>query len=104
MWRELLPHVFTIACRSFSEGEPLLKLRRRQLFSVALAVSAPPGGTFLLGSMVLCAAPTFLYPTWRIAIERTAAAKLHIILTTIPAVNLFISSVIHQKNILTTTS
>ena len=45
--RELLPHVFTLTSK-------------RRLFSVALAVIlADP---FLLGSMVLCAVPTFLAP------------------------------------------
>ena len=48
--RELLPRVFTLTSA------------KRRLFSVALAVIL--SDPFLLGSMVLCAVPTFLVPAF----------------------------------------
>ena len=51
--RELLPHVFILARRSFSEGSPVLKLRSRRLFSVALSVVQRTPGSSPVGCSVL---------------------------------------------------
>ena len=57
---ELLPHIFTLACRSLSESKPSLSFSGIGGYSLWHLLSLTEMKAFPLGSMAPCAVPTFL--------------------------------------------